>query len=492
VRKAVVAAVAMIALIGAGVAAIPLLQDYAAGRIKAELERDGSIQVGSVKVDFLERGVVLHDMTAGFNGEFKVDNWEMTGLAWPLGELLRGRTPLGGLNWGDPLRVGHTHLQNVRIGDVEGGGGTWTIGELAAEGLDLPRHDTVSEGPYRSQINTARLLAALSVQRLEGTGIAYASPDDTAFAAASLVIEGYERGLIGRLGISGFQSKAANARAPVFSIADIEAGGIDLRRLVETVSSADWEPGTPVGRIPTAKASLSGFGGELLTRYGVSLDTVATETVRETANLSRSRLRVEGFVFAPSLRSVEALGMRMVLQAMNLNEVRLSFECGGTDDRARQEVTVDGCALSGPGLGDISFSARVADADEEFWRAVDDGDTFALLGSKAVLTSAKLVIADKSLLQRSLQAMAMMSGQPVASERTALAMEIRRYQPPDVLITQDMTKVLDTVARFVEEGGTLTIDAAPQPPFGLEKLEYLSKPGADLVNALGLTATLSR
>jgi hypothetical protein len=48
------------------------------------------------------------------------------------------------------------------------------------------------------------------------------------------------------------------------------------------------------------------------------------------------------------------------------------------------------------------------------------------------------------------------------------------------------------VARFVEQGGTLTIDAAPQPPLGLDKLDYLSRPGADLVNALGLTATLSR
>jgi hypothetical protein len=70
-------------------------------------------------------------------------------------------------------------------------------------------------------------------------------------------------------------------------------------------------------------------------------------------------------------------------------------------------------------------------------------------------------------------------------------MEIRRYQPHGVLITHDMTKVLDTVARFVEQGGTLTLDARPQPPLGLDKLEYLSRPGADLVNALGLTATLS-
>ena len=115
-----------------------------------------------------------------------------------------------------------------------------------------------------------------------------------------------------------------------------------------------------------------------------------------------------------------------------------------------------------------------------------------MLGTKASLASARLVLADKSLLQRSLQAKARLSGQPLAADRAALAAEIRRYQPPGVLITQDMSKMLDTIARFVEQGGTLTIDAAPKPPLGLEKLDYLLKPGADLVNALGLTATVSR
>jgi len=112
--------------------------------------------------------------------------------------------------------------------------------------------------------------------------------------------------------------------------------------------------------------------------------------------------------------------------------------------------------------------------------------------TRAALASARLAVADKSLLQRSLQARARLSGQPLGAERTALATEVRRYQPPGVLITQDLSKLLDAVARFVEQGGTLTLDARPQPALGLEKLDYLLKPGADLVNALGLTATVSR
>jgi hypothetical protein len=48
------------------------------------------------------------------------------------------------------------------------------------------------------------------------------------------------------------------------------------------------------------------------------------------------------------------------------------------------------------------------------------------------------------------------------------------------------------VARFVETGGTLTIDAKPDPPVGLDRVSYLRTPGPDWVSVLGLSATLSR
>ena len=54
-----------------------------------------------------------------------------------------------------------------------------------------------------------------------------------------------------------------------------------------------------------------------------------------------------------------------------------------------------------------------------------------------------------------------------------------------------MTKLLDTVARFVERGGTLTLEARPDPPIDIARLEPLRKPGADLVSLLGLSATLA-
>jgi hypothetical protein len=490
VRKALVAVGAVVALIGIGAAAIPFAEDFAARRLKDGLAREG-VRAETVKVSFLDRSISLNGVAGGPNSELTIGDWEASGLAWPLDEILKGRLPFAGLTWGDPLHVARLRLRNFRLAEPNEGGG-WTIGELTATGVDLPRYDAVYEGRHRSEAMIARLLGALTVGRLEQTAVAHHTFDGTVYSAASVAFGGYAQGLMDTLEVKGFETRTANTRAATLTVAEISAAGVDLRRPIKTASSIDWEPGTPIGRVPVAKARLSGFGGELLGRYGVSLDSVASETTRESADLSRSRTTVEGFVLAPSLRSVEALGTMMVLQAMNLKEVRLGFVCDTVDDHARKQFRVEACALTAPGLADISLAASVVDADEEFWRAIDETDIFALLGTKAALASAKLVIADKSLLQRALQAKATFGGQTLAAERAALAAEIRRYQPPDVLITQDMSRLQDTIARFVEQGGTLTVEAKPQPTLGFEKLDYLLKPGADLVSALGLVATLTR
>ena len=51
--------------------------------------------------------------------------------------------------------------------------------------------------------------------------------------------------------------------------------------------------------------------------------------------------------------------MRLALQAMGLRDLKLGFECTGAEDRARGEVTVDRCALSGPSLAEVNFTGRV-------------------------------------------------------------------------------------------------------------------------------------
>lgn len=491
-KKLVIAGIAAVALVGIVAAAFPFVEKFAASRIKAEIERDGSTTVGQVEVGLLARRVMLADIKSSHIVGLSVGRWEASGLGWPLAELLQGRTPLAGFQWGSPLQADRVELQQVRFGD-RGIAGTWSVESLVLEGLDLARFDASDVGPYRGLVLLARAMSALSVRRFEQIGTVLVAPGNgDTFSASKIDIDRYEGGRMAAATALGLEVTASGARAPLYRVANIDVRGLDTRRILTALSSDDWRPNDPIGQIKVERASAVGFSGEMFTRYGASLGSVTVETLRESAKVSRTRTRIEGFVLSPPLRNLEALTLRLALQAMGLKELKLGFDCAGVEDRERGEITIDRCALSGPELAEINFTARLVGADEAFWHAVDDGDTAALYDSKAALASAQLVLADKSLLERGLKAFAATTGQPAATVRANLAREIRRFQPADVLITQNLTQLLDAVARFVEKGGTLTVDARPEPPFAIDRIDYLTSPGADLISALGLTATLSR
>jgi hypothetical protein len=364
------------------------------------------------------------------------------------------------------------------------------MGSLVMEGFDLARYDAKYQGAYKFQILVARALGALTVRHLDERNVLFSLPDSNdTFGAASAVVDRYERGRIASLTVSSLEATAKDDPAPLYKITDIKSAGIDMTRVIAALSSDKWQPGAPIGRVPVDSFNASGFSGEMMARYGISLGSVSLETVREGDKLSRSRTRVEGFVLAPPLRGLQGLQTRLALQSMGLKEVKLGLDCAGTDDRAKGELTLDRCALVGPDLGAIDFTARIVDVDPPFWRAIDDGDLLALNESHAGLGEMKLVLADKSLLERSLKALSAVTGKPVSETRSNLAGEIRRYQPAGILISEDMTKLLDTIGRFIERGGTLTLDAKPDPPIDLARFQPLTKPGADLVRLLGLSAT---
>jgi hypothetical protein len=492
VKKSIIAVVVVAAaLVGAAAAAVPVVQDIAASRLKAEFERNGG-QVGAVEVGLLDRRVTLRDLKIAGAGELSVGRWEVSGLAWPLGELIQGRTPLAGFRWGDPLQAERIELQDVRL-DASADGSRWSVSSLVVEGFDLSRYDATYDGRYRSEVLLARAIDALKMRRLEERNLLFTLPvtGDT-FGAASVLAERYERGRIASLTGSSLEATDRDGQAPLYKIAEMKLTGLDMSRVIAALSSRDWQPGAPSGRLTFENGNASGFGGEMLRRYGISLGSVSVETVRESDKLSRMRSRIEGFVLAPPLRGVEGLQTRMVMMSMGLKEVKADFDCTGIEDRAKGELASDRCALVGPGLGEIDLTGRIVNADPAFWRALDDSEWLALNESKAALGAARLVFADKSLLERGLKALATMTGKPLAETRANLAREIRLYQPSDVMISQDMTKFLDTVARFVEQGGTLTVNARPEPPIDAEGFQSLWKPGADIVQLLGLSASLSK
>ena len=492
-RKSVLAVVGLVVLAVAAVAAVPILEDHAAGRIKAEIERDGASKVAKVEVGLFDRRITLVDLKSASSGaELAVGRWQASGLAWPLAELLQGRTPLAGFRWGDPLQADRIELKDVHVVD-RAADSSWAMESLVIDGFDLARFDAKYDGPYAFQVRTARALGALAMRRLEERNLLMVMPGtgDTV-GVASAVIDRYQGGRIAAMTITSLEATAKDGQAPLFKVGEIKAASLDWSRLIAGLGSDKWYPGASTGRVHIDNASASGFTGDLLARYGISLGSVSLETVHENDKLSRSRTRVEGFVLAPPLRGLEGLQMRLALTSMGLKEVKLDLDCTSTQDRAKDELALDRCGLVGPGLGEIDLSAKIVHADPAFWRAVDDGDVLALSESEAGLGSARLVLVDKSLLERGLKALSTVTGQPVSVTRSNLARDVRRYQPAGVLISEDMTKLLDTVARFVEQGGTLTIDAKPESPINLEQLQTLWKPGADLMRLLGLSASLSR
>lgn len=489
-KKSLIAALVVILLVGVALASVPLVEKHAAAQIKADLESDGATTVESVDVGLFDRRVILTNLRAKRVGEITIGRWQASGLAWPIGELIKGRTPVSGLQLGDPLRASRLELSDLRMVEDKA---SWSIGSLVIEDIDLDRYDPVLGGPNQFTNLAARIAGALTMGRLEQKDTAFSDPaKGDRIAVGAMTIGRFEKGLIGSIAIAGLELTAKAGTTPVFRIADFNLVNLDLRRMFKATGAPTWRPGMPIGRVDLDSASVSGFSGEALTRYGISLGRITSETQHESKDLKRSRMRIEGFVLAPPARNLETLQMRIGLQAMGLKELRLALDCSGAEDRAKSEVSIDRCALSGPELGEISLSTRLVGADAAFWRAVDEGDSLALLRTKAGLSDAKLVVADHGLVERSLKAMATTSGQPVAAVRAGVAQNIRRFQPPGILITEDMTKLLDTMARFVEGGGTLTVEAKPDVPFGIDKIGYFRQPGPDLVNVLGLSATLSR
>jgi hypothetical protein len=490
VRKTAIAAVAVIAILGLGAAAVPLAEEYSASQIKAGIELDGMATVDSVDVGLLNRRITLNKLHFRRVGDVSIGKWEASGLSWPIGELLRGHTPLAGLQLGDPLQAGRLEVRDLHVTDDSA---AWNIASLTLDGFDLERYDTSGIGSMQFAPLAMRIARALSIRKFEQKQTVYTAPGTgDRIAIARFAVENYDHGRIGALSLEGLEGTPKGASTAAFTMSEFKVTGLDLTRPLKALSSPAWRPGMPIGRLGVDKASASGFGGAGLTAYGISLGRITTETTRDGEGVSHSRTRIDDFVLAPPLTGLQAIQVRLALQMMGLKEVKLGFDCSGTENRPKSQITIDRCALGGPDLADITFSAKLVRADDAFWKAVDDGDSVAFLSTKAALGGAKLVIADKGLLERSLKALATTTGRSLPEMRALVVREVRQFQPAGVLITEDLTKLLDTVARFVESGGTLTLEARPDPPVGLDKVSYFRIPGPDWVNLLGLSATLSR
>jgi len=498
VKKAAFAvAVLIVVLVGGVFVGLPMAEKQAAFELRAELERSGEVKVGAVEVGLLGRRVVLSDLTIaggpGADFELIVAHLDVQGLAWPLAELLHGRTPFFGFRWGDPLRAGRIEARGVRLVDravmTE-----WRAGSIVAEDVDLARFDGDVGGGDRGVELPARALAALTVRHLEQRDVSLASTvDGQTLSLGSVVAERFDRGLIANFSVGDFKVGAKGSPTASLEAHEISAVGLDLRKPLDGLASGARRLGQPLGRLWAERLVVAGVGGLALSRpYGISLERITTEQKHESDTVVLSRTRIDGLVINPPSGSTQATELRTALESIGVGELKLAVDCGAREDRGAGVFKIENCAAISPGLVEIGFGMTIVDVDENFWRALDEGDLGHVSTSKAALGAAQLVIADKSLLERILKGVAKNSGTPVMLLRPLAALQIRKYRPPDVLITDELTKLLDTVARFVERGGTLTLTAHPEPPFAFSRVDYLLTPGPDLVSVFGLSATLSK
>jgi hypothetical protein len=258
VRKSVIALVAVVVLAGAAAAAVPVIERHAAASIKIEIEYAGTDKVDEVSVSLLARRVTLMNLKSKSAAEeLSIGRWEASGLAWPIGELLAGRTPLAGFRWGDPLSADRVELENVAMAD-NATGGRWSMDALLLEGLELARYDAAYDGMFRFAVLTARAMGALTVRRLEqrNTRITLPGTAETV-GLGSVVLERYERGRIAVLVMAGMDAAAAEGQAAQLSIAETKATRIDLGRTIAAMSSVSKRPAPRVSAASCSSATAS-------------------------------------------------------------------------------------------------------------------------------------------------------------------------------------------------------------------------------------------
>ncbi len=124
---------------GGAVVAVPMVEKHAAQQIKEEIERDGLVSVEGVTVGLFDRRIEMANIRSRGVEGYSASVWSVSGLSWPLAEIVRGRVPLNGLKLGDPIKAARIEVRDFNLSDGNGNG--WKFGQLLIEDVDLARYD---------------------------------------------------------------------------------------------------------------------------------------------------------------------------------------------------------------------------------------------------------------------------------------------------------------------------------------------------------------
>ena len=158
----------------------------------------------------------------------------------------------------------------------------------------------VAPGALQPAVLGARLIRALSVRHFEERDVVYTIPlTQNTVGFVSLVGSNLDRGKVGSFELAALEASGKTAAEPALRVASFKGEGFDARRILAAMSELSWRPGQPVGRLALEHASATGFGGEVFTRYGVSLGSVSIDVMHEGDAIVKSSTKFEGFVMVP-------------------------------------------------------------------------------------------------------------------------------------------------------------------------------------------------
>jgi len=500
VKRAVVALVSLL-LVAAGVGwlSIPSIERHLVAQLRGQLERAGATRIDRLEIGLLARRVEIDGLNlvagAGNGTEVALTRARVSGLEWPIRELLAGRTPFRGWRPGDPFIAANVEIENLQVADPIIATGV-RVRRLVAEGVNLARFEPARGGTdwmesAAGPVDIARALRALALARLEITTLLLSQTGvGETLSVDRFTVAGWRQGRVADFAVDAFVARAGGNAAEVVRVERVSLREGEMTLMLDYLDPVGASEQSPPLR--WLASTFEGFSGTALSDNGLALTRVSTKGSRDGDARYRWNSRVEGAGFRPVAGTFIGDAAAESFRGLGISELAVDVDCGAMEDRVAGKFDLERCGVDIRGLATIGLSFGLEGLDASFWEAYDWGDYGLLLTSKGAVNRITLSLRDQSLLDRALRLAAGGMGMPAQLARATIAQQVRRFQPSGVLITQEMTAIADTVARFVERGGELVFEAKPDPPFAFERWDYLLSPGPDLVSALGLSVRHAR
>ena len=182
------------------------------------------------------------------------------------------------------------------------------------------------------------------------------------------------------------------------------------------------------GRVHIETAKRPGFGGEAFTRYGISLGSISLADRREVRTGRAARARAsKASCWRRRCAASKACSCASPCRRWASRTCRLEFDCSGTEDRAKGELTLDRCALGRARAGRDRPRREASSMPMRPSGTRSMTATCSRCRITAALGGAGWCSPTRACSSAACGAVATMTGQPAGDVRADCAQEVRRY-----------------------------------------------------------------